>query len=216
MNLGFFYKIIAGAYDLLDVIYFRNYEKSPRKAVLEAIGEKDKVLDLCTGTATTAIRIANNKVETKIIGIDISKEMLRVAKGKVQKKNIENIKLYPMDATNTEFKDKSFDKVLISLVLHELDEALAEKILKEAMRVLKDDGKIIITEWEPSNVLWRKILFLPIHLLEPKSYRRFIKKDLREYFGSFGLKIVEEIHCDYSKVLKLRNCYSVKRSFMYE
>lgn len=109
-----------------------------------------------------------------------------------------------MDATNTKFKDKCFDKVLISLVLHELEEPLAENILKEARRVLKDDGSIIVTEWERSKIIWRKILFSPVHILEPKTYRAFIKKDLYEYFGKYGLEIVEEIHCDYSKVLKLR------------
>lgn len=216
MSLAIFYKVIAGVYDLLDVIYFRNYESSPRKAVLEAIDRRDIVLDLCTGTATTSIKIAGHRPETKIVGIDISKEMLRVAREKLQKKRIKNVKLYSMDATNTKFKSKCFDKVLISLVLHELDEPLADKMIKEAARVLKDHGTLIVTEWEPSKVLWRKILFLPLHLLEPKPYRTFIKKDMYEYFGRFGLEIVEEIHCDYTKVLKIqKSVVSQKRIKRY-
>lgn len=203
MKSVIFYKIMAGFYDLLDVIYFRNYENSPRKVVLESIDGQDKVLDLCTGTATNAIRIAQALREAQIVGIDISKDMLRVAKEKIQKKQIENVKLYFMDATNTKFKEKCFDKVLISLVLHELEEPLAEKILKEATRVLKDDGRIIVTEWEPGKTIWRRMLFLPIHLLEPKPYRKFIKKDLYTYFEKFGLRIAEEVHCDYSKVLRI-------------
>lgn len=159
MKSEILYKIIAGFYDLLDVIYFRNYENSPRKVVLEAIGTYDKVLDLCTGTATNAIRISQHRPEAKIVGIDISKDMLRVAKGKLKKKNIQNVKLYEMDATNTKFKDESFDKVLISLVLHELEEPLAESILKEAMRVLKENGEIIVTEWEPSKAFGERSCF---------------------------------------------------------
>ena len=58
MKTNIFYKLIAGVYDLLDIIYFRNYDKSPRKAVIEAISENDKILDLCTGTATNAIEIS--------------------------------------------------------------------------------------------------------------------------------------------------------------
>lgn len=204
MNSTIFYRFMSFFYDLLDVVYFRDYESSPRKTVLEAIDGQDKVLDLCTGTATNAIKISQMLPETKVIGIDISKDMLRVAKEKVKKKSVKNIKLYSMDATSTKFKNKCFDKILISLVLHELEEPLAEKILKEATRVLKDDGRIIVTEWEPSEVLWRKILFLPIHILEPKPYRKFIKKNLYEYFENLGLEIIEEIHCDYSKVLILK------------
>ena len=148
MKSQLIYKIIAGVYDLLDVIYFRNDDSSPRKSVIESIGEEHRVLDLCTGTATTAIKIAINKPKTKIIGIDISKEMLREGNNKVKKNNIKNLKLLEMDATDTKFKDKQFDKVLMSLILHELVEPLAEKILSEAKRVLKDEGEIIITEWE--------------------------------------------------------------------
>ena len=62
------------------------------------------------------------------------------------------------------------------------------KIILEAKRVLKDNGEIIITEWEPSCNLYKKILFAPIHYLEPKTYRNFIKMDLHSYFEKYGLK----------------------------
>ena len=204
MNLQFVYKIIAGAYDLLDVIYFHNSERSPRNAVLQSIGARDKVLDICTGTAATAIKIAKAKPGTKIIGIDLSKEMLRVAGKKLQSVGLRNMKVYCMDATDMKFKDKGFDKVLISLVLHESEEILAEQIIQEAKRVLKDEGEIIITEWEPSNKWWRKMVFAPIQCVEPKSYYSFIKKDLYAYFAQYDLEIIEEIHCDYTKVLRIK------------
>ena len=60
------------------------------------------------------------------------------------------------------------------MVLHEIDEDLAGQILYEAKRVLKDDGEIIVTEWERSKNFFRKISFLPIELLEPKTFKRFV------------------------------------------
>ena len=204
MKQSLFYKMISKVYDLLDVIYFSNYEKSPRKVVFESIDEQDKILDLCTGTATSAINIAKAKTNIKIVGVDLSKDMLKVAKDKVKRAGIRNIKLYQMDATQLKFKSNSFDKVLLSLILHELDEELANKIIMEAKRVLKDNGEIIITEWEPSQQLSKKILFAPLHYLEPKSYRKFIKKDLYSYFERHGLKIQQYEHCDYTKVLVLK------------
>ena len=99
------------------------------------------------------------KTNAKIVGIDLSKDMLKVAQNKIRKNGLKNIRLLQMDATHLKFKSNCFDKILISLVLHELDEELAAKIITEANRVLKDSGEIIITEWEPSKQLSKRILF---------------------------------------------------------
>ena len=204
MNSELFYKAMSGFYDLIDITYFRDYENSPRKVVLESIGNTEKVLDLCTGTATNALKIAKSKPLSKVIGIDLSKNMLKIARAKVKKERLSNIKLYYMDAANTRFKDKCFDKILLSLVLHEIDENLAEKILVEAKRILKDEGEIIVTEWEKSDNFLRKAVFWPIKILEPKPFKTFIEKDLYRYFEQYGMKVVSEKHCDYSRVLKLK------------
>lgn len=204
MNSVLFYKVMSGFYDLLDVIYFRKYETSPRKVVNESIKAEDKILDLCTGTGTNAVNIARRDKSVIVKGIDISGDMLIIAKSKVRKEKLTNIKFFQMDATKMRFKDRCFDKILLSLVLHETDEELAARMITEAIRVLKDDGEIIVTEWERSSELFKKILFFPIEILEPKPYKTFVVKDLYTYFGKFGLEVVEEIHCDYSKVLKLR------------
>ncbi len=206
MNTKWFYRLTAWAYDLLDVIYFNNYERSPRKAVLDAINPDDTVLDLCAGTGANAVRIGKSRPDAKIVGVDLSREMLKIARKKAKKNAVHNIKLYEMDATDMRFKDNCFDKISISLVLHELDVELAEKLILEARRVLKDNGEIIITEWEPSKELWRRVLFAPIAIFEPKPYKTFVKKDLVEYFKQFGLEVAQTKHCDYTKVLRVRKC----------
>lgn len=71
---------------------------------------------LCTGTATNAIKISQMLSESKIIGIDISRDMLRDAKDKIQKKFVINIKLYFMDATCTKFKNKCFVRLLYETI----------------------------------------------------------------------------------------------------
>ncbi len=60
---------------------------------------------------------------------ELSKDMLKIAQGKVERSKVPNIKLYHMDATHMRFQDKFFDKILLSLVLHEVEENLAEKFL---------------------------------------------------------------------------------------
>jgi ubiquinone/menaquinone biosynthesis C-methylase UbiE len=205
MDTKLFYRLMAGLYDLLDVVYFRNRERSPRTAVCAAVGAEDRILDLCTGTAESAVRIAGQRPAAQITGVDLSDDMLRIAREKVERAQIKTIQLCRMDATKLAFEDGSFDKVLISLVLHEVEEPLADRILLEARRVLKDDGEILVTEWEPPDRrLLQKFLFLPIQALEPKCYRAFVRKDLSRYFAGLGLPVAELIHCDYTRVLRLR------------
>ena len=48
-----------------------------------------------------------------------------------------------MDAAYMRFEDNCFDKVLLSLVLHEMEEGIAANIMNEAIRVLKPDGTLL-------------------------------------------------------------------------
>ena len=198
------YQVIAKVYDILDVTYFRNRENSPRTAVLSRIQGNERILDLCTGTATNAINIASRRPGTEITGIDLSDKMLEVGRSKISKKRISNVALERMDATDLSYGAGTFDVVLISLVLHELEDDLAGRLIREAKRVLKEDGRIIVTEWERPRKASQKVLFAPVAILEPKPYRSFIRKDMYRYFEEYGLKVEEYIHCDYSKVLVLK------------
>ena len=151
MKSALFYKTVSGFYDLLDVIYFRKYDTSPRRVVNEAVKDNDKILDLCTGTGTNAVNIAKKNASVKIVGVDISNNMLAVAKSKLKKEKLLNIEFLLMDASDMSFENECFDKVLLSLVLHEMEEGLAAKIISEAIRVLKPNGEIIVAEWERSS-----------------------------------------------------------------
>jgi demethylmenaquinone methyltransferase/2-methoxy-6-polyprenyl-1,4-benzoquinol methylase len=199
------YKGMSKIYDLLDVIYFRNINRSPRTIAMDYINQNDNmILDVCTGTAANAIAIANRYKEARIIGIDLSNEMLHIADKKVKKQEINNINLYKMDATKTSFHDNTFDVILISLVLHEVHDELAAKILLEAKRIVKPEGKILIIEWEEPKSFLKKILFFLIRMLEPKGFEQFLKTDMKSYFERFDLVISDIKHCDYSKVINLK------------
>lgn len=205
MQSKLFYKGMSKIYDLLDIIYFHNTKRSPREAIIDFLSPQDvKILDICTGTASNAINIAKQKIDTQITSIDISKEMLRIAGKKLKKNGLDNLRLLNMDATETTFKDKTFDVILISLILHEIPNDLAEKILDEAKRVLKTNGKILVVEWEEQQHALKKMLFYPIRKLEPKGFEQFLKMDINSYFSRYGLDIKYIRHCDFTKVLYLK------------
>lgn len=200
-----FYKVLSKLYDLVCAIYFGNKYLNPRTLLLDYISEKDvMILDVCTGTAANAIAIAGKEKDARIIGIDLSKEMLHIADKKIKKQGISNIKLYKMNAAKTTFKNNTFDVILISLVLHEVPKELADEILSEAKRILKPEGKLLVIEWEEPQSLLKKILFYPIKKLEPKGFEQFLRTDMKRYFERLNLEITEIKHCDYAKIIKLK------------
>jgi Methylase involved in ubiquinone/menaquinone biosynthesis len=207
MNSVLFYKFFSRLYDSFFSLYFNRDCTSPRQAVFQLIKaeakENAEILDVCTGTAASAVCIAEKIKEAKITGIDRSEEMLRIAEEKVRKSSLSNITLCAMDASRMEFQDNTFDEVLISLVLHEAGAELSKQILMEAKRVLKPDGNIIVVEWEQPRQILKIIMFGFIRLLEPKGFSEFLRTDMNRYFKRYGLFLKEEVHCDYSRVLKL-------------
>lgn len=84
----------------------------------------------------------------RIIGIDISAEMLGLAR----KKSLGNIELLQMDGKALLFEAEQFDYVVLSHVIAVVDNP--EKLLAEVLRVLKPKGKIfILNHFTPSNWL---------------------------------------------------------------
>jgi len=201
------YKIISKFYGLLDKIYFKNNCNNPRYILLNKIPNNDsKLLEIAVGTAENSILIAKNKLKINIIGIDLSDDMLKIAKNNILKESIKNIELIKMDGTNITFENSLFDYIVISLLLHELPESIANKLLKECQKVLKPDGKLYIIEWEKPKKINQKILFSIIDFMEPfanNEYKIFMEKDLNKYFQENGFKINTIEYGDYSKVIEL-------------
>jgi demethylmenaquinone methyltransferase/2-methoxy-6-polyprenyl-1,4-benzoquinol methylase len=198
------YKFVSAVYDLLDVMYFNRNDKSPRTAMLNAVPDTPiRVLDICAGTCSNSILIARKRKNAKIIALDLSVDMLKIARNKIRQKGLRNIKTFVADACNTGLPDSSFDVILLSLVLHEIGEDMRVAMLNEARRLLNDNGRIIVIEWaQPTNII-QMILFAPIKSLEPKGFKEFLRRDLSVYFKKMGLDVTDTVACDYTKVIRL-------------
>ncbi len=79
--------------------------------------------------------------------------------------------LHQMDAAALEFPDASYDQVLIFFLLHEEPQQYREKTVREALRILKPGGKIIIADYGvPSRFHPLRYLLLPfLGWLEPTA-----------------------------------------------
>lgn len=97
------------------------------------------ILDLGCGTGNLSVKLA--KFGCCVTGIDISEEMLNVARTKAKAEKV-IIRFLNMDAHKLDFKKDSFDIVISLRTIEFVDEY--EEILKEIFRVTKEKGKILI------------------------------------------------------------------------
>jgi ubiquinone/menaquinone biosynthesis C-methylase UbiE len=128
------YKRLAPVYDL----FFGGVLKKARAKAIGSLtfNEGCRILIMGVGTGEDFRYIPDH---CNCVGIDISEPMLEKAREKAEHRSIELIK---MNAENVTLPDGYFDIVILNLIL-----SVAENpnlVVSEAIRVLKDDGRILV------------------------------------------------------------------------
>lgn len=165
----------AGSYDCF---IFSILKLMQKKAVAEA--KAGKVLDVGCGTGYALEAVGNKFSDSKLYGIDLSKEMIAKAKERLGK----NAVLKVAGADKLPFRENSFDCVLCTSAFHHFPSQL--KALKEMKRVLKPHGRLVLFDEDFSvfNYLFKKF--------EPGYVKMNSKADLKGLFRKAGLMIVKQ------------------------
>ena len=139
------FESISTEYDFMnDLMTFKNHSKWKKEiAEIAKYSSPKKILDVATGTGDIAINLSKIK-GSKIEGVDVSGNMLKIARKKIDELKIDNIALKTCEAENLVFEDNHFDIVSIGYGVRNFSNL--EKGLSESYRVLKRDGKLIILE----------------------------------------------------------------------
>lgn len=98
-----------------------------------------KILDVGCGTGNFSIKLA--EMGCKVVGIDISDEMLDIARSKAKLRNLD-IEFHKMDVYKLGFEDGSFDAAFSMAAFEFIDKPAAA--LCEMVRVVKDKGQVLI------------------------------------------------------------------------
>lgn len=136
------YNQLAERYDSIVQNFHNQHIEIPAvKKIIKNIDGK-KVLDVGCATGThTKILV---KKGAKVSGVDVSKEMIKIAQ-----KNVPQADFFRADMKKLPFKDSSFDLLFYGLCLHY--EKNLKPVFKEASRVLKKGGRIVFSTHHPAG-----------------------------------------------------------------
>ncbi len=171
----FLNRFLSGGTDL----YWR------RRAIRELRSlQPNLVLDVATGTADVAIMTHKYLHPEKIIGIDISENMLEIGRKKVAKLLLNNhIQLLKGDSEAINFPDDTFDAITVAFGVRNFEDL--EKGLAEMYRVLKPGGKAVVLEFsKPRKAGFKGLYNLYMKVIAPKAGQWISKnKDAYQYLN---------------------------------
>ncbi len=106
------------------------------------------MLDLGTGTGRLLELFAS--LYRRGIGIDMSRDMLSVARANLEKQGIVHAQVRQGDILNPPVERDHFDLVTVHQVLHFLEEPLAA--IREASRALCASGRLVIVDFASHSI----------------------------------------------------------------
>jgi len=140
---------VAHRYDFLNDLLSLGRTKAWRRVVTAIISPKAgmKILDIAAGTGSSSKPLVDKGAD--VIALDFSEGMLAAGR-----KRHKNIKFQQGDALMLPFDENTFDVTTISFGLRNTSDTSAA--LKEALRVTKKSGRIVVCEFShPTNKVFR-------------------------------------------------------------
>lgn len=138
------------------------------------------LLDVGTGTGRMLELLA--PFVQKGLGIDLSRDMLGVARTTLAEQHISNCQVRSGDMYNLSSPSDHHDLVLLHQVLHYADDP--ESVIREAARVLKDRGALVVIDFAPHKQEF---------LREEHAHRRlgFDDKEMARWAENSGMSEVD-------------------------
>ena len=128
--------------DIYDSLYREEQEQKIKQILRHmAVHDSDLILDAGCGTGFLFEHVY--KQAGHLVGVDLSKGLLRIALAHVKQAGTRNVSLVRADVDYLPFKERVFDKVFALTVLQ--DSSDLNMTLKEITRTTKNDSTLAVT-----------------------------------------------------------------------
>lgn len=173
---------IAPKYDLLNHTLSMSIDRVWRRRVVGEVrrAKPGRILDVATGTGDLAIAMARRIRDVHVLGVDLSEQMLAVARRKIEARGLDGrIVLDRGDAERLAVADASVDVATVAFGVRNFGDLGAG--LRELARTIKPGGKVVILEFSrPRNRVFRALYEFYSYKILPRI-GGLVSRDKRAY-----------------------------------
>jgi demethylmenaquinone methyltransferase/2-methoxy-6-polyprenyl-1,4-benzoquinol methylase len=146
---------IAGSYDLVNTLLSFGVDVWWRREAIKALGLSGEglVLDCCAGTMRLGRGVISRWPGARVVALDFSLVMLGRGMQRAQ-----SAAIFPVggDAEGLPFRAETFDRAIVGFGIRNL--SYPEKGVRELVRVLKREGRLVILEFgRPTLPVFKEI-----------------------------------------------------------
>ena len=173
---------IAPKYDLLNHTLSMSIDRVWRRRVVGEVrrAKPGRILDVATGTGDLAIAMARRIRDVQVLGVDLSEQMLAVARRKIEARGLDGrIVLDRGDAERLAVADASVDVATVAFGVRNFGDLGAG--LRELARTINPGGKVVILEFSrPRNRVFRALYEFYSYKILPRI-GGLVSRDKRAY-----------------------------------
>ena len=173
---------IAPKYDLLNHTLSMSIDRVWRRRVVGEVrrAKPGRILDVATGTGDLAIAMARRIRDVQVLGVDLSEQMLAVARRKIEARGLDGrIVLDRGDAERLAVADASVDVATVAFGVRNFGDLGAG--LRDLARTIQPGGKVVILEFSrPRNRVFRALYEFYSYKILPRI-GGLVSRDKRAY-----------------------------------
>lgn len=188
-----FWAVRAQKYDQLEWVKRPGYLR--RILSVGRFSKDDSVLEVGTGTGKVAHAIA--PFVRKVVGIDVSEDMLKQAYLEARANEV----FLPGNIYGLDIPDNTFNQVVARMVFHHLIEDPIGA-MQECYRVLRPNGMMILAEGVPPHISLKSWYSEMFSLKEKRL--TFMEQDLIALFREAGFREIT-VHVHVSRQVSIKN-----------